>query len=171
LIQKEDKKIISMATTTTAQETELQQVAQTLLQAADTLLQLSDHIYKKRKLEDLVLETNSDFVQLQTAMRRQKRQHDAYKASLAVPMPAVSVPMSAVPVPMPALTVSVPAHALPKYVAVPEHEWTKMCVYSSKMVHLICHQQKLLQTFLPGKSDTEIVIQAMSECKCVKTRM
>ena len=141
--------------TTLAQESELQHVAQTLLQAADTLLQLSDHIYKKRKLEDLVLETNSDFVQLQTAMRRQKRQHDAYKAALAVPAPALAVP----------------AHALPKYVAVPEHEWTKMCVHSSKMVHLICHQQKLLQTFLPGKSDTEIVIQAMSECKCVKTRM
>lgn len=157
-----------MATTvaSSAQEMELQHVAQTLLQAADTLLQLPDHIYKKRKLEDLVLETNSDFVQLQTAMRRQKRQHDAYKASLAVPMPAL-----AVSVPVPALTVSVPAHALPKYVAVPEHEWTKMCVHSSKMVHLIFHQQKLLQTFLPGKSDTEIVIQAMSECKCVKTRM
>lgn len=141
----------------TIQEKDLQHVAQTLLQAADTLLQLSDHIYKKRKLEDLVLETNSDFVQLQTAMRRQKRQHDAYTAALAV-------------VPAPALAVPAPA-LMPKYVAVPEDEWKKMCVHSSKMVHLICHQQKLLQTFLPGKSDTDIVIQAMAECKCLKARV
>ena len=144
-----------------AQESQLQQ-------AADTLLQLS----KKRKLDDdLVfnaisrqqrqddakrkfLETNSE---IKTAMFRR---HDAYKAALAVSA-------------MPAAATAVPGHALSpkKYVTVPEEEWTTMCVNSSKMKHLIHHQLTLLQTFLPGKSDTEIVKQAMSECKCVKTRM
>jgi len=132
---------------------------QELLQVADTLLQMADHIQRKRKMDTLVLESNTEFKRLQNLMYKSKRpmrRKMAAAAAEASPKPTATashVPTAAPP---------------PKLVAVPIDEWEKICLYSSKMVHLIYHQKNLLQTFLPGHSDADIIVQAMSGCTCLK---
>ena len=129
--------------------------ADELLQVADTLLQMSEHIQRKRKKEDLVLETSTDFTQVQQAMRA--RNLDLEKNTHTfTPHPLTLHPLTS------------HTDLQTKFVAVPEHEWKKMCLYSNKMIHLIYHQKNLLQICYPGKSDVDIAVLAMAECKCPK---
>ena len=122
--------------------------ADELVQVANSLLQMADHIQRKRKIEDLVLATNTEFTRvLKTAKTRdheEQQKHALTPSDKTAPCGGEET------------------------IAVPKHEWKKMLLHYNKMIHLIYHQKNLLQSFLPGQSDAEVVVLAMSVCSCPK---
>jgi hypothetical protein len=123
--------------------------ADELVQVANTLLQMADHIQRKRKIEDLVMATNTEFTRVVKEARTRDQEEKHKHASLSSDKTA-------------------PSGSDDQTIAVPRHEWKKIMLHYNKMIHLIYHQKNLLQTFLPGQSDAQVVVMAMTACTCPK---